>query len=69
MWPAHNMHKMFLQWCGDGLILSSIFVHRLVWWDRAKVLIARWTISSSLAVSLKRHGEFKNLMQKIIWTE
>jgi hypothetical protein len=28
---------MFLQWCRDALVLSFIFVQRLVSWDRTRL--------------------------------
>jgi hypothetical protein len=30
-------NKMFLQWCRDELVLSFIFVQRLVSWDRTRL--------------------------------
>jgi hypothetical protein len=33
--PAAN--KMFLQWCRDELVLSSIFVQRFVSWDKPQL--------------------------------
>ena len=35
--PMLGAHKMFLQWCRDELVLSSIFVQRFVSWDRTRL--------------------------------
>jgi hypothetical protein len=34
---AAAANKMFLQWCRDELVLSFIFVQRLVSWDRTRL--------------------------------
>ncbi len=50
---AHVANKMFLQWCRDGLVLSFIFVQRLVSWDRTRLRKGTTAETQTLCVTLK----------------
>ena len=43
---------MFLQWCRDELVLSFIFVQRLVSWDRTRLRKGTTAETQTLAVIL-----------------
>jgi len=58
---------MFLQWCRDEFHLSSIFVPRLVSWDRTRLRNGTTAETQTLAVIVKRH--LTNIERKIMTTE
>ena len=45
-------NSMFLQWCRDVLILSFIFVQRLVLWDRTRLRKGTTAETQTLATIL-----------------
>jgi hypothetical protein len=48
---AAAANKMFLQWCRDELVLSFIFVQRLVSWDRTRLRKGTTAETQTLAAS------------------
>ena len=46
-------NSMFLQWCRDELVLSFIFVQRLVSWDRTRLRKGTTAETQTLAAIFK----------------
>ena len=52
-------NKMFLQWCRDELVLSFIFVQRLVSWDRTR--LRKGTTAETQTLAVIGLGQFGHL--------